>query len=79
MDSNQGEDISGHAWVFLFHLWSNGTCRTCLLAEGLEEAAGGRLYPTVPVLRLQLVRLSNTFYELVKISLISICSSVGCS
>lgn len=55
MDPNQREDVSGHAHLLLLHLWSDDPGRACLLVERLEEAAGSRLCPPLPVLRLQLV------------------------
>lgn len=59
MDPNQIEDVSGHAQLLLIHLWSDDPGGACLLVERLEEVAGGRLCATVPVFRLQLVRLSQ--------------------
>lgn len=59
VDPNQRKDVSGHAQFLLLHLWSDGPGRTCLLAERLEEAACGHVCSTLPVLRLQLVRLSQ--------------------
>lgn len=58
VDPNQREDVSGNPHFLFLHLWSDDTGRACLLAEGLEEAAGGRLCPQLPVLRLQLVSVN---------------------
>lgn len=55
VDPNQREDVSGHSHLLLLHLWSDDSCRARLLAERLEEAAGGRLCPPVPIFCLWLV------------------------
>lgn len=55
MDPNQREDTGWHTHLLLLHLWSDDPGRACLLAERLEEVAGGRVRPTLPVLCLQLV------------------------
>lgn len=55
VDPDQREDASGHAHLLLLHLWSNDLGRASLLAKRLEEVAGGRLCPKLPVFCLQLV------------------------
>lgn len=55
MDPDQREDNGGHAHLLFLHLWSDDLSRACLLAQRLEEVAGGCLCPTIPVLCLQLV------------------------
>lgn len=55
MDPNQGEDIGWHSHFLLLHVWSDDLGGACLLAQRLEEVAGGCLCPTLPVLYLQLV------------------------
>lgn len=64
MDPNQREDVSGHADLLLLHIWSDDPGRARLLAERLEEAAGGRLCPSVPVLCLQLVSVDLQMYRM---------------
>lgn len=55
MDPDKRENVSGHAHLLFLHLWSDDPGRARLLAERLEEAAGGRLRPLLLVLCLQLV------------------------
>lgn len=59
VDPNQVEDSSGHAHFLFLHLWPDGPGWACLLAERLEETAGGCLCTSLPLLCLQLV--SQTF------------------
>lgn len=61
MDPNQRKDPGWHAHFLLLHFWSDDLSRAWVLAQRLEEAAGGCLRSTLPVLCLQLV--SSDFHR----------------